>query len=363
MTAGLPAWVDEARKLPLGFAQVREDPALDQLVVDRLGGGARVVMVASGGCTAAALAASATVGALHLVDPNPAQMALARLKLRLLQGMEPRERLAVLGHAPMPPHERAAALAETLAALDLGADVLGPAQLVAAIGPDQAGRYERLFAALRETLRPHAASLEALLALAVPGAQADRLDSRTPLGAAVAQAFEATFALPILVALFGEEATRNPRETFAAHFLGRLRWVLASQPAAGNPFLASMLLGRFAPGAEPGWLQARRVAALPPITWATTTMVSELRGRRGDCDFVHLSNILDWLSPEAARETLRLARDALRPGGWVLVRQLNSVLEIPRLGEGLDWQPEEGQALLSRDRSFFYRAIHLGRRP
>ena len=35
----------------------------------------------------------------------------------------------------------------------------------------------------------------------------------------------------------------------------------------------------------------------------------------------------------------------VRPGGWVLVRQLNFVLDIALVGEGLDWQVEEGQAL------------------
>jgi len=42
-------------------------------------------MVASGGCTAAVLATMPNVAAIHLVDANPAQLALARLKLRLLE--------------------------------------------------------------------------------------------------------------------------------------------------------------------------------------------------------------------------------------------------------------------------------------
>ena len=54
--------------------------------------------------------------------------------------------------------------------------------------------------------------------------------------------------------------------------------------------------------------------------------------RTGSYDFVHLSNILDWLSPEEARATLDVAHAALRPGGWVLIRQLNSTLDIPCFG-------------------------------
>ena len=77
-------------------------------------------------------------------------------------------------------------------------------------------------------------------------------------------------------------------------------------------------------------------------------------------DLVHLSNILDWLSPEDARQTLAAAGAALRPGGRVIVRQLNSSLDIPALGDGLQWDRTLGAKLLKQDRSFFYRAILVG---
>jgi S-adenosylmethionine-diacylglycerol 3-amino-3-carboxypropyl transferase len=78
-------------------------------------------------------------------------------------------------------------------------------------------------------------------------------------------------------------------------------------------------------------------------------------------DYVHLSNILDWLTPEAARGVLGRAWSALRPGGWVMVRQLNSSLDIRALGDWFDWHRDEAAALHARDRSYFYRDLHLGR--
>ena len=42
MENALPTWVVKAAKLPLAFAQVREDPVLDLWVLDQLGPGARV---------------------------------------------------------------------------------------------------------------------------------------------------------------------------------------------------------------------------------------------------------------------------------------------------------------------------------
>ena len=80
----------------------------------------------------------------------------------------------------------------------------------------------------------------------------------------------------------------------------------------------------------------------------------------GSVDFAHLSNILDWLVPEEAAAVLQSAHRVLKPGGLVLIRQLNSSLDIPHLPSGFLWDVEAGRAMESRDRSFFYPEIHLG---
>lgn len=362
MTAPLPSWVSDARELPVGFAQVREDPALDRFVLDRVGPSARVLMVASGGCTAAALAGDPRTAAIHLVDQNPAQVALARLKLHLLATESGERRLSLLGHTWMTAAERSDALQSALARLDLPCNSLGPIDLIARTGPDHAGRYEHLFAAFRNVLGAWTMAIGELLDLADPEEQARRADPRTDFGAALDEALSHVMALPNLVALFSEEATRNRRQPFPSHFARRLRMVLATQPARGNPFLAQMLLGRFAHGSEHAWFRIPAPATPPQIAWTVGSMVDALRQRRSETEFVGLSNILDWLSPDDARHILDLARTALVKGGWVIVRQLNSTLEIPALGEGFDWHVDDGAALLASDRSFFYRAIHLGRR-
>ncbi len=323
---------------------------------------ARSIPVASGGCTAAALATRDDVETLHCVDPNPAQIALTRLKLELLKTAEPAEKLRLLGHAGLHKKTRANRLAELLGHLGLQSDVLGPLEVVAACGPDHAGRYECLFAALRAELTEFAQPLQAILDLSAPDEQARRVRPETSLGRALDAAFEKIMALPNLVALFGEAATRNPREPFAAHFAWRLRHVLGTQPAAGNPFLSQMLLGRFAPQAEHFWLRSPRVKPRAAISCEESPMLPALEKRKGEFDLVHLSNILDWLSPDQAREILETTHVALRPGGWLIVRQLNSVLDIPALCAGFAWDDGAGAALLARDRSFFYRAVCVGRR-
>ena len=170
-------------------------------------------------------------------------------------------------------------------------------------------------------------------------------------------------SLEILVRLFGWEATNNRVEDFACHFAPHRRWALAHLPAADNPYLWQMWTGRFPPDVVSPWLAAPILLSLPRITSATGFMADALAAATDSVDVVHLSNILDWLSPEQARHTLALAGQVLRPGGRVIIRQLNSTLDIPTLASGFVWETARTAALHARDRSFFYRAVHLGRKP
>src|SRR5437879_5368694 len=147
---GMPSWVAEAAELPVAFAQVREDPFLDARVVERLKPPARVMLIASGGCTLAFLAATCRMARFDVIDPNPAQIALSRLKLHLLQNFEPSSRLALLGHAPMAADEREDRLRVALQAIGVPPDAIGPPHVWAAGGPDYVGRYERVFGELRK---------------------------------------------------------------------------------------------------------------------------------------------------------------------------------------------------------------------
>jgi S-adenosylmethionine-diacylglycerol 3-amino-3-carboxypropyl transferase len=342
---------------------VREDALLDEWVLRRFcPPAARVILVASGGCTAAYLAASGRVAHLHLVDLNPAQIALARWKLDLLQTADAGRRMALLGHAPMPPGERAAALADGLRNLGLPPDTLSPLEFVAEVGPDHAGRYERLFAQLRQELAPVAGEVEALLKLSDLSESARRAAPDTPLGRALDEAFDVVMALPNLVRLFGEMATRNRVEPFSRHFARRTRHALATLPAADNPYLWQLLRGRFPDGVSYPWLTATPPYRMLKVTWTVSGMTEALAAVPAGFDFVHLSNILDWLSPEEARHTLGLAAAALRPGGCVFVRQLNSTVDVRGSGAGIDWDASASAELHASDRSFFYRDLHLGRK-
>jgi S-adenosylmethionine-diacylglycerol 3-amino-3-carboxypropyl transferase len=359
---GKPAsWVHQASQRPIAFAQVREDAALDQWVVTQLNPGSEILMIASGGCSAAAVAGISKVSRLHIIDRNPAQMALTRFKLHLLATAEPEDRLALLGHASMPAGERRVRLAGELNALNLPADALGNVDTVAEEGPDYAGRYEILFAKLRQALGGVAEELAASLGLRDPGEQTRRFHPATQLGQALDAAFDSVMSLPNLVGLFGDEATRNRCEPFSRHFARRTRHALATLPASDNPYLWQMLQGRFPDGVVYPWLSAPLPVRMPEIVWTMSGITEALDSRPEAFDFIHLSNILDWLTPEEVKVTLDFAWRALRPTGLAFIRQLNSTLNIADLGRCFEWDTAS-RRLHEHDRSFFYRELLLGRK-
>jgi S-adenosylmethionine-diacylglycerol 3-amino-3-carboxypropyl transferase len=354
------AWLSECAALPVAFAQVREDALVDAWIVERLRD-ARVTMVASGGCTAALLAVSPRVRHLLVVDPNPAQIALTRLKLALLP-CSVRQRLSLLGHRAMGAQARLKGIEKVLAPSGVAPVELGPLQLVARQGPDHAGRYEQLFVTLRSELAGVRVKLRQLLGMEDPGAQAVHAARETTLGRALDKAFDTVLALPILVRLFGPDAVQNPVEPFSRHFAGRTRAVLAAMPARNNPYLWQMLAGRYPPNCLNPWLALSPQLPHARVELVNAKMNEALSGVVAANDLVHLSNILDWLTPQSARKTLDLARRSLRPGGYVVIRQLNSSLDVPALGAGFRWLENDAKRLHHCDSSFFYRQLHIGRR-
>jgi S-adenosylmethionine-diacylglycerol 3-amino-3-carboxypropyl transferase len=195
-----------------------------------------------------------------------------------------------------------------------------------------------------------------------PEEQRQLVAPETKLGTALDAAYDEVLSLPNLVRLFGSEATNNPVEPFSQHFARRTRHALVTLPAADNPYLWQMLAGRFPPGAFSPWLTMKPASRLPGMTFTRAAMTAALAHHREEFDYVHLSNILDWLTPQEAARTLQLTWQALRVGGWVMIRQLNSSLNVRAAGEQFVWQANDAKRLHAADRSFFYRELHLGQK-
>ena len=271
--------------------------------------------------------------------------------------------MALLGHAEMDSPERRGSLEGILSGLGLSRAVFGPMDEVAQLGPDHSGRYEILFAELRRELLPHVETIARILQTHDPSEVRLLAGSGSVLGEVLDGALAHVMSDANLVCLFGHEAMQNPRQPFHRHFAQRLRHAFATLPAAGSPFLWQLLKGRFAPATCYDWLDGNGAPIGIP-EFCHGRMHRVLAGMDAESvDMVHLSNILDWLSAEEAIECLGNAARVLRSGGCVIVRQLNSTLDIPSLPCGLQWDAEWGRELHGQDRSFFYVAIHIGRKP
>ena len=355
-------WALEASSLPVAFSQVREDPRLDLEVAGNLPPGASAMMIASGGETAVCLS-RVPLDRLILVDLNPAQLALTRCRFHLAARFSPRENMRLLGHLEMPAEERGGKWVGILQELDLPGDIFGDRDLVARLGPDHCGRYEAAFAELRRLLAPRAGEIASFLETPDILTAIKAIAPGTALGSALATAFAQALRLENLVALFGEGATQNPSRPFHEHFLAQLRDITTRIPPAENPWVWQLLAGKFPPSAPYDWLLDPAPPAVQP-EYVLSSMIAALNMTPdSSVDFLHLYNILDWSSPEEAREILAAAHRALRPRGSLIIRQLNSSLDIASLFQGLEWNLEQSRRLQLADRSFFYPEIFLATRP
>ena len=353
-------WLDYAASFPVAFAQVREDALIDQWITDQLPQAAQGIMIASGGCTAALLAASGQFECLTLVDMNPAQLALSKLKIACISDYEPEERQNLLGYSlsdgqctPLQPEE--------LQRYQIPQDTFGVFEEVSAIGLDYVGRYELLFARLKHVISD-TATTETLLGLDSPSEQAAFLKAHPAYVEKLKRAFSDVMALPNLVRLFGEEATQNSVIPFSEHFFRRTIHAIETLPAASNPYLAQLLLGRFTEVSEYPWLALPKQSIHTHIEYRQSAMAQALTESSNDFDFIHLSNILDWLSIGEARALLEVAAAKLKKGGWLIIRQLNSNLPITELCDSITWQPDIAAKLHQEDRSFFYQKLHIARK-
>ena len=352
-------WVTEAADLQLRFAQTREDPRLDAEVLRRLERPApRVLMIASGGCTVPVLAA-AGAARICLVDLNPAQMHLTRLKLRLLEHCEPDERRTLLGHAPLDTTRRAELLDEHIEAIGCSLIDVAPRDVAGKRGLDYAGRYEALFREFAERLAGRRAELDRLLSVRSLDEQRAFLKRSTLLDA-IDSIWDDVLRLEDLIDAFGPDATQNRRLEFSEHFRERCRVAFGSFLVRENPFLCQVLLCRPAPTGGADWLELPRARPTTKYEHRVSSVAKALEeSDAGEYDLVHLSNTLDWVTPGEASQTLAAARRALGPGGRVILRQLNSRLDVQALTD-FRWETEWSESLLARDRSWFYRALQVG---
>jgi S-adenosylmethionine-diacylglycerol 3-amino-3-carboxypropyl transferase len=354
-------WLDFVRECPVAFAQVREDSLLDSWVANQLPNNSTGIVIASGGCTASWLHHQGKFDTLHLVDANAAQLALSELKIELLKNFDTTRRLEILGHHEMNPSERWAYISKILEKNYGGTEVLGATSIVAELGPDKIGRYELLFKRLTIELN-RVANTSELFSFESVREQIEFLENGKAFKKQLYDVFCSVMSLPNLISLFGSDATQNMVVPFAQHFYDRTIWAITNLPVGNNPYLSQLLKGEFTDDEYYPWLHASRSVTETNIQYHHGHMARVLSESCLDFHFIHLSNILDWLSAREATELLNIAAKRLKSGGWMIIRQLNSNLDIPDLCTELLWHTEHSLNLQLNDRSFFYPRVHIAQK-
>jgi S-adenosylmethionine-diacylglycerol 3-amino-3-carboxypropyl transferase len=348
----------------LAFSQVREDPDIDRDVVLRVAAEAgrpvRVLLVASGGCTALSLLACEAVSEIVAVDVNPAQLHLVELRLRALEHLSLPEQLELMGAAPSGRSERRQALYARLRAhlspacrqhWDERASEIG-------YGAGRVGRFEELFRILRSALER--ADLD-------PMRRKDAGDD--PRWHDV---FRRVFDRGALIERFGEAAvTYSMDRGFDEHFAAVFAAALKRWSPSENYFLLQALDDRYAPdlGALPPYLEPEVQESVRRLGTRRLELVCgefraalATRSRADQFDVVQTSNISDWMPVSELRRLFTEVSGALARPGAVIGRRLNGDHCLADLMEEVfDVDRDWNRTLVERDRSFFYSEVVVGR--
>ncbi len=316
------------RDNPIQFAVVREDPVTEESVI-RSSRAQRALLVASGGCTALSLATRVPELAITLFDINEHQLALCEQKRVALAERDDARREALFN-------------VETDTRLGLNA----------------CGNFESLFRSLRLFVEDLVASTT-MIERACLG---DRAARAQLVGSPYwPVAFDLFFADPLLHAMFGPEAVQHaPAGSYARYFQRVFERGLEREDVHENYFVHHVLLGRYLRHALPLYLRAAPHALAPfDVVHGTLEDVPDL----GSYDLVSLSNLFDWMNEAAIEKTCRHLAEHMRSGATLMVRQLNSALDLRFfLADHFELDEHEASALLARDCSLFYARLWIARR-
>lgn len=297
----------------LKFAVVREDAETEQAVCERVSA-RRVLVVASGGCTALTLARRGFD--VTAFDVNPAQLAHVRAKRDAVER----------GDRP---------------ALD---------------AMNGRGEFEKLFRTLRRFVEEFVAEpAELARFFDAPHAERVAMLERWRASRYWPVAFAITFHDAFLHAMFGPAATQHAEPgSYPGYFQRVFERGLLRADAARNPFLQHVFLDRYL---EPPAYVSSRGPLDFELALGTLLDVPDF----ARFDVISLSNVFDW-SDDAlvASWADRLCNDA-HPGAAIIVRQLNNRRDVRRFfRDAFAFDDALGAALQERDRSLFYERIEVG---
>ena len=342
------------------YAQCWEDA---DILLEALspGPGKRCLSIASAGDNTLALLAGAPQRVLA-IDLSPAQLACLDLRVAAYRALEHPDLLALIGSRPSDrrlrlydacrPHLSRASLAfwdDRRALLERG------------IG--SAGKFERYFATFRTRVLPLVHSRSRVRALFTPRPQPERLAfyDRQWSNLRWTLLFQVFFSRLVMGALGRDpEFFRYVEGSVADRILARARYAMTELAPAENPYLHWIMLGGHAAALpcalrEENFERIRR--HLDALEWRCCALEQALDGaERFDC--FNLSDIFEYMSPQAYEQLLRLivasSRPAARLAYWNMLAPRSRPQSMAAL---LDPLADLSASLFRKDKAFFYSAF------
>jgi len=350
----------------IAFSQVREDPRIELRVIQKLAKrqphSLRVLLVASGGCTALSLLACPEIAQIDAVDLNPAQLHLVELRRQALMHLPLEEQLQLIGaDRSASDLDRLSIYARLSPNLPASTKAFWDArQEQIAFGVNQVGRFEQLFRELADKF-----------------AQIGIEPLREPLTAVQhpkwRDLFEQIFEREKLVQTFGEAAVNYSMDrSFGEHFADVFAQALQGFIPNENYFLTQVWGDRYASNLQgegvPLYLQASaqndiRTLGTDRLQLHQGAFVDHLHQLGGleKFDLIQFSNISDWMPLSNLHQMLNDAVACLRSGGAIIGRRLNGDHNLASImAEHIAIDRSLSQELLTSDRSFFYREVVVG---
>jgi S-adenosylmethionine-diacylglycerol 3-amino-3-carboxypropyl transferase len=358
-------------KAPLQFSVMREDPRLEELLLDSIGPGEkRFFGITAAGCTLLQLAARPDLISLVGADLDPHQTAWARFRINAARLLNRRDFCRLTGVSQIDPATREALLNKVAQVLPAEERAFFKSERAFFVeGAFDDGTFERLFSCWRTFVERFVARREAIQRFFEGELQARAALLESELWPV---SFELFFHHRLLSSLFGSDAVQHaPPGSYPLHFRTRFEWALEQPGAPKNPYLSHVLRGRYGALdqalALPDFLLPERYERLAEgvsrIALFTGRVTEALLKHPGPYQVIQLSNILDWLNESESQILAGPVLESLAPGGFLLLRQLNNVRPLPQAWvRTLDFDPALERDLQTRDRSFLYSAIRVGRK-
>ena len=350
----------------LRYSAVWEDHRLLERGLGPVAGG-DVLVIASAGCNALNLLLAAP-RRLVAIDVNPAQTALLALKLAAIRTLPHDATLRLLGVRAGA--DRLALYERARPALPAAArDWWDARPSLLHDGVESAGRLDRYIRRFRAECLPAACDprvVDRMLALDDRAARR-RLVDRELFTPAFVAAFRAHFGRDALAA-HGRDGAQFAHVTepdVGGAFLARLYRACTALPVRGNFYLERFLRGGMRDvETGPPYLRpasyARLRALAPRVELVTASLDDHLADRRpATLGAAALSDVFEYLAPDASATLFALVRRALRPGGRVAYWNLFVPRTSPPALRGrLRPLARLSGALARRDRAWFYGAFH-----